>query len=127
MPDEPKQDSAIERWADKILRWLTPLILAYIATLATGNHQRGEAIEKKVETVQTGQEAAVVKTEEVKHDLDKRAAVFDAKAADDAKATTINLYGTWKWLDENAITPADKVKAAEAKAAYESFVAKSKK
>lgn len=114
MPDEPKPDSALERWADKIMRWLTPILLAYIATLATGNHNRGEEIEKKVETVKASQEEAVVKTAEVKVALDTR-------AVEDLEVTRTKLYGNWKALDWIAESPEDKKKADEAKKVYEDF------
>lgn len=118
---EPAPDSAIERWVDKIMRWLTPLILAYIATLATNNHNTGENIEKKVESVQTTQQEAVVKTEAVKTALDTRAAKVDKETDDQRRATAAILYGNWKYLDGIATTPDEIKEAANAKRRYDEF------
>lgn len=113
--------STFEKWVDKIMRFVGPLALAYIATLATNNHNRGEEIEKKVETVAVAAQTAADKTTEVKEASEKRDEKVAQKLADDTEVSRILLYGNWKYLDENAITTKDKEKASDAKMLYDAF------
>lgn len=93
-----------------VLQTITLIATAYIASLATKNQD-------KIERVEERQEKAVERSEEVKKTV-------DAKAQADAMATEIQLWSSWKYIDSIATESGearDRVKANEAKHAYDEF------
>lgn len=117
----PDNESAAERIMDKIMRWLGPLILAYLATLGTVNHGKIEAVEQKQQQTAEAAGSAADSVHEVKTAIDKRDAQAEKEAADQRKATAAMLYGNWKYLDSQAVTPEEIKEAANAKRRYEEF------
>lgn len=119
MPDADQQAAEhwVERLFDKLLKFAGPILLAYIAVLGTRNTIKVDAVEaKQVEAAETTQAKTLVD--------EHRAAAAEVKSQDNARATAVNLYGTWLYLNDNAASPAEKAKAAEARATYDDFVKK---
>ena len=99
---------------------LTIVVTFYTANLGVRNSDKIEAVEaRQTETLAKQQEAAN-KTERVKVRLDER-------AEEDVKSMGIQLYSSWKYLEDVANAsglPRDVGKAAEAKKVYEDHLKK---
>lgn len=140
MPDEPAEPKhwtlavmdRLERWGQWFWRVFGPLILIYVGALATRNTIKNNDIEDKVGQVQTTQQETKQETsdhaKEIKSTLNSRDAKLDKDAAEKKKdeekqraATESILYGNWKYLSENAVTPDDVKAADDAKKRYEAY------
>lgn len=124
MPDEPQPQHWLERIFDKLLKFAGPILLAYIATMATRNAvQVGDANDKlgavEVKQVEAAETSAAVKTT-----LDTKATVDAEKEKKTNETQARLLYGQYKWLEDNAVTPKDREEAAAAKKLYEEYAAK---
>lgn len=126
MPDTSPESTA-ERIMDKIMRWAGPIILAYLATLATRNTVKNDTIEDKVGKVQEVQQQTAETATEVKQDLKTRADSLDKETAKQREMTAANLYGTFKYLEGVAVSPEEVKRAADAKKLWEEFTKNGKK
>ena len=99
---------------------LTIVVTFYTANLGVRNSDKIEAVEARQAETLAKQQEAVTKTERVKARLDER-------TEEDAKATGVQLYSSWKYLEDLANAsglPRDTAKAAEARKVYEDHLKK---
>lgn len=103
-----------------ILQFLTMVFVLWTAQQSSQNNDQIRKVETRQEVVIDKQREAAQKTTEVKETLDE-------KSAADEKALGIQLYSTWKYLEDVAalsMRPQDVGKAAEAKKVYENHLKK---
>lgn len=115
---------AIEHPAYKIARdfmqLITMLFCFYTANIGSRNQDKIEQVEQKQTQVANKQDDAAKKAEAVKETL-------DSKIEDDTEARGVQLYSTWKYLDDIATmsgSAKDKHKAEEAKKIYDAHLKK---
>lgn len=126
MPDEPPV-STIERLFDKLLKFAGPILLAYIATLATRGNIKVDAVEERVGGVEQRQSEAAESSAAVKTKLEEKTVKDAAKQKDEDHARAVNLYGMWKYLDgvaELSGSQRDREAADNAKKLYDEFTKK---
>lgn len=109
----------IEHPAYKIARdfiqLVTLMFCFYTANVGSRNNEKIEVVEKKQNEVVIKQDEAAKKADEVKETL-------ESKMDDDIKTTGVQLYSSWKYLDDVANTTGkmgDVIKAEEAKKLYQ--------
>lgn len=101
--------------ARDILQLVILVLTMYATTVSSKNTERIESVGQK-------QEAAAEKTTAVKDQL-------EARQAEEARALGVQLYSTWKYLEDVAAASGsvrDSLKAAEAKKLYQDHIAKYK-
>lgn len=97
-------------------------LMLYIATVSASNHSKMQDVEAQQKEVIVRQETAATKAEVVKQ-------VLETKIEDDSEQRGIQLYSTWKYLEDVAsasMQRKDKEKADEARKLYERHLKKEK-
>lgn len=103
-----------------VLQFLTMVFVFYTASIGSRTSDRVETVEQRQTETLAKQQEAANKTERVKVRLDER-------AEEDVKSMGIQLYSSWKYLEDVANAsglPRDVGKAAEAKKVYEDHLKK---
>lgn len=105
-----------------IIQFLTVGLTMYVASVSASNHSKMKDVEEQQKEVIVRQESAATKAEVVKH-------VLETKLEDDSEQRGIQLYSTWKYLEDVATASGgrkDREKADEARRLYERHLKKEK-
>lgn len=106
--------------ARDFINLLTLAFCFYTANVGSRNQEKIERVEQKQTEVVVKQDVAAKNAEEVKQALDGR-------YEDDIKSQGVQLYSTWRYLEDMAVSTGhkqDKDKAIEARRLYDAHIKK---